>query len=178
MDASIIIAVVAVAVSVGSLAVSIWATRISKTSLRQATRVQEDSDRREFDRVRAELLNQISDCRAILDRTRIEIGTVQANFLAEPPAVQDLMANYTTLFSQYLPTVENALKGTDELWREVAQWEPTKSHTELMDASAVLYRSLQDDKSTHETGIYLVNRFTTQLELARHRVLGSSAGQS
>ena len=175
MDTSIVIAIIAVAVSIGSFAVSVWATRISKESLEHVTSVQEKTERREFDRVRAELLNQIADCRAVLDRTRIEIGTLQANFLAEPTAVQSLMANYTSLFSGCLPNVESALKGTDELWREVAQWEPTKSHKELMDARAVLYRSLQDDKSVYENGMYLVSRFAAQLEIARHRVRGGLA---
>lgn len=178
MDTSIVIAIIAVAVSIGSFAVSVWATRISKKSLEHATSVQAGIDRREFDRVRAELLNQIADCRAVLDRTRIEIGTLQANFLAEPTAVQSLMANYTGLFSEYLPNVESALRGTDELWREVAQWEPAKSHNELMDARAVLYRSLQDDKSAYENGMYLVSRFTAQLEVARQRVLSGMASGS
>ncbi len=177
MDTSIVIAIIAVAISIGSFAVSIWATRISKKSLDHATNVQEEADRREFDRVRAELLNSIADCRAVLDRTRIEIGTLQANFLAEPTAVQSLMANYTSLFSEYLPNVESALRGTDELWREVAQWEPAKSHKELMDARAVLYRSLQDDKSAYENGMYLVSRFTAQLEIARHRMMGGRASE-
>ena len=171
MDISIALSLIALAVSAGGLAVSLWATRISKRSLEHSQGVQKEAERREFDAVRADLLNQIADGRAVLDRTRIEIGTLRANFLAEPATVQALMVNFTGLFSEFLPKVELGIRQADELWAQVAQWDSTKSHKELMDAIAVLYRSLQDDKAAQESGMYLVNRFTVHLESARQRAL-------
>jgi len=176
MDPSTALSLAALVVSVGSLGVAVWANRISKKALAHSMRAQEEGDQREFDRIRAELLNQISDSRAVLERTRLEIGTLQANFRAEPPAVQSLMANYTGLFSEYLPSVERAITRCDQLWREVSEWGRSKSHTELMEARAVLYRSLQDDRSAQESGTYLVNEFTTKLELARRRHAATNAG--
>ena len=164
------ISIVALIISIGSLAVTLWATRISKRSLDHAINVQERSDLKEFERARADLLNQISDSRAILDKTRIEIGTLQANFQAEPVAVQALMANYTGLFSQYLPRVEQAIRQCDELWTDVSGWSTDKGHTDLMQARAVLYRSLMDDEIVQDSAIYMVNVFKVKLELAKQQV--------
>lgn len=174
MDLSTMISIVALIISIGGLAVTLWATRISKRSLDHAINVQERSDLKEFERVRAELLNQISDSGAILDKTRIEIGTLQANFQAEPPAVQALMANYIGLFSQFLPKVERAIRQCEELWTEVSGWSSNKGHTDLMQARAVLYRSLKDDQSVQESGIYMVNAFKVRLELIKRQMGGQT----
>ena len=171
MDIPTMISIVALIISIGGLAVTLWATRISRRSLGHAIRVQQRSDLKEFERVRAELLDQVSDSRVILDRNRIEIGTLQANFQAEPPAVQARMANYTTLFSQYLPKVERAIRQCDELWKDVLGWRSDKEHADLMEARAVLYRSLKDDEIANGSGIFLVNAFKVRLELAKYQVL-------
>lgn len=179
MDLPTIVSIVALIMSFGGLAVTLWATRISKRALEHAIEIQEGSDLKEFERVRAELLNQISDSRAILDKARIEVGTIQASLQAEPAAVQVLMANYTALFSHYLPKVEQAIHQCDELWTDVSGWSSDKGQTDLMHARAVLYRSLKDDEIVHESGIYMVNAFKVKLELAKQQVLLTrSAGGS
>jgi hypothetical protein len=177
MDLSTMISIVALIISLGGLAVTLWATRISKRSLEHAIGVQKRSDLKEFERVHAELLNQISDSRAILDKTRIEIGTLQANFHAEPVAVKALLANFTGLFSEYLPKVEQAIRQCDELWTDVSGWSSDKAHADLMRARAVLYRSLKDDETVREAGIYLVNSFKVKLELARQQVRADLASR-
>jgi hypothetical protein len=159
----------ALVVSIGSLAIAIWATRISKTSLDHAVSVQQESDKREFERSRADLLNQVSDSRAILDKTRIEIGTLRADFQVEPQTVQAAMANYTTLFSDYLPKIEETIRQCDQLWESISAWGADKGYADLMQARAALYRSLKDDELAKESGIYLVGTFRTKLESARKK---------
>lgn len=109
-------------VSVGSFAITIWATQISKKSLQHAIEAQTRSDEKDFESTRAELMNQISDCRSLLDKTRIEIGTARAYFDAEPVAVQNLLKSYTGLFNEYLPSVEHAIGQCDEDWNHVSLW--------------------------------------------------------
>ena len=170
MNLPFMISIIALLISIGGLAVTFWATRISRRSLEHAINVQKHSDLKEFERVRTELLNQISDNRSILDKTRIEIGTLQANFQAEPDLVQTLMANFIGLFSQFLPKVEQTIRQCDELWSDVSGWSSDKGHSDLMQARAVLYRALKDDEAVQESGIYLVNRFKMKLELAKQQV--------
>ena len=169
MDLPTIVSCVALIVSIGSLGVTMWATQISSRALEHAIGVQQRSEEKEFERLRTELLNQISDSRAVLDKTRIEIGTLQANFQAEPRQVQGLMANYTSLFTEYLPKVHMSIQQLDALWTEVSGWGKEKGHRELMEARAVLYRSLKDDEVVQDSGIYLANVFKAKLELAKQQ---------
>ena len=170
MDWPITLSIIAVLISLGSFGVTIWATRISKRSLDYAIDVQENMEEKEFDRLRTDLLMQIADSRRILDKTRIEIGTIKANFDAEPQPVQVIMSSYTNLFTQYLPKVETSIQQLDDLWQEVAGWSSEKSHKELMDAKAVLYRSLKDDEVVYDSGVYMVNEFKAKLEMAKDHV--------
>lgn len=174
MDLPTFLSLLAVIISIAGFGVSVWATRISKRSHDHGTQVHQGNERREFDRVRSDLLAQISESRAVLDRARIEVGTLEAEFRGEPEPVQRLMASYTHLFSDYLPRIEVGIRQCDDLWRDVSTWDSTKSHAELMAARAVLHRSFQDEKIAHETAVYLVSRFTAKLEVARQIAAAAS----
>ena len=80
------------------------------------------------------------------------------------------MSNYTNLFTEYLPKVEGSIRQLDSLWQDVAGWSSEKTHKELMDAKAVLYRSLKDDEVVYDSGTYMVNEFKTKLEMAKEHV--------
>ena len=173
MDLPTGISIVALLVSIGSLGITVWATKLSKSSLDHAIDVQQKGEEKEFERLRAELLMQVADSRRLLDKTRIEIGTIKADFDAEPQPVQVLMRNYTNLFTDYLPKVEASIAQLDALWKEVSGWSKEKSHRELMDTKAVLYRSLKDDEVVYDSGIYMVNVFKAKLEMAKQYVSGA-----
>lgn len=113
---------------------------------------------------------QISDSRRILEKTRIEIGTIKANFDAESQPVQVLMTNYTKLFTEYLPGVESNIKQLDALWRDVSGWTDEKDYKKLMEAKATLYHSSKDDEQVYESAIFCVKEFKTKLELAKQHV--------
>ncbi len=167
MDMPTAIALIAVLISLGSFGVTIWATRLSKKSLDHAIAIQISGEEKDFEKLRADLLMQIADSRRLLDKTRIEIGTLKANFDAEQQPVKVLMTNYTNLFTDYLPKVEASIQQCDMLWKEVSGWSKNKSHRELMDAKAVLYRSLKDDEVVYDSGLYCVNLFKAKLEMAK-----------
>jgi hypothetical protein len=63
---------------------------------------------------------QIADSRRFLDKTRIEIGTLRADFDAEKQPVKVVMAGYTNLFTDYLPKVEASIAQLDVLWKDVS----------------------------------------------------------
>jgi hypothetical protein len=117
----------------------------------------------------------IADDRRVLDKTRIEIGTLKVDFYAEAQLIQVIMRDYTNLFTNYLPRVEASINQLDILWKEVSGWSKDKSYRELMDAKAVLYRSLKDDEVVYDSGIYKINEFKAQLEVARQRVSQSGS---
>lgn len=170
MDLSVTISIIAIIVSLGSLGVAIWATRISKTSLDHAIKVQEKSDEKEIEMLRSELLMQLADNRRILDKTRIEIGTIKADFDAQPHSVQVMMSNYIDLFTSYLPKVEASIQQLDGLWQEISGWSKEKEYKELMEAKAVFYRSQKDDEVVYDSGMYMVNEFKMKLALAKEHI--------
>jgi hypothetical protein len=171
MDLPTEISIFAFLVSIGSLCVTVWATKLSQKSLDHAIDIQTKAEEKEFDKLRTDLLMQLADSRRLLDKTRIEIGTFKADFDAEPHAVQDIMSNYTSLFTDYLPRVEASIEQLDMLWKEVSAWSKEKSHREIMDTKAVLYRSLKDDEVVYDSGIYAVNEFKAKLATAKESVM-------
>jgi hypothetical protein len=146
------------------------ATRISRRALEHAIGSQQRNEEREFERLRTELLNQITDDRVILDKTRIEIGTLQANFQAESQQVQRLMSNYTNLFTEYLPRIHASIQQLDVLRADVSGWGKEKGHRELMQARAILYSSIKGDEVVQDSAVYCINVFKTKLELAKQQV--------
>ena len=75
-----------------------------------------------FEKERSELLEVINTSRSILDKTRIEIGTLKAQFDSESARVQSLLVNYTDLLTEFLPRVEAGVIQATTLWNEVAEW--------------------------------------------------------
>lgn len=170
MDTATTVSLGAVFVSIASLSVTLWATRLSNKSLNHAIEIQKKNEEKEFERLRTELLMQIADSRRLMDKTRIEIGTLKADFDAEPQPIKMIMKNYTNLFTDYFPRVEASVNQLDILWKDVSGWSKKKSYRELMDAKAVLYRSLKDDEVVYDVAIYLINVFKAQLEVARQKI--------
>lgn len=174
MDLTTGIAFIALIVSFGSLGVTVWATKLSKRSLEHAIDVQERTEEKELDRLRTDLLMQIADSRRLLDKTRIEIGTLKASFEGEQQPVQAIMRNYTQLFTEYLPKVEAAIAQLDVQWKDVSGWSKERGHRELLDSKALLYRCLKDDEVVYDSGMYMVNVFKGKLEMAKQYVTGAT----
>ena len=170
MDNATTISLGALLVSVGSLSVTLWATRLSNKSLNHAIEIQQKNEEKEFERLRTDLLMQVADSRRLMDKTRIEIGTLKADFEAEPQPIKMLMANYANLFTYYFPKVEDSISRLDILSKDVSGWPNEKSYRELMNAKALLYQSLKQDEVVYDVAIYLINEFKAQLQVARKKI--------
>lgn len=173
MDISIVISIISLFVSFGSFAVTMWATYISKRSLNHAIDIYQNTEEKDFERVRAELLIQVADNIRLLDKARIEIGTQKAYFDTESKAVRDLMRNYTNLFTDYLPKVEASISQLDAIWLELSSWSQDKGYRELMNTKALLYRCLKDDEQVYESAIYCVSVFQEKFKLAKQHMLSA-----
>ena len=164
------VAVVAAIVSIGSVAVAIWAASISKKALDHAIDVQDRSDARENDRAKADLLRRISDCRALLEKTRIEIGTAKANFDAEPEAVRGLMIHYnTSLFSDMYQSIQNEISQLDGWWDRIHSWKSGIPHNDLLAAQSTFYNDYHGYQTTEASAKYCLREFQEKLALAHDR---------
>lgn len=166
METTLAISIIALLISLGSFGVTILATRLSKKSLDHALKSYNINEEKEFERVRGEILMQIADNRRLLDKTRIEIGTLEANFEIEKQPVKVIMGKYTNLFSEYLPTIVEGIEQLDNEWEDVSSWTNETDHRTLIETKSRLYRALKDFEVAYDSGMYMINEFNEKLKLA------------
>lgn len=166
-DTTTWIAVDALIVSVLSFFAAAWATWVSHRTLVHTRRVHEEEQRITFERERSQLLEIINLSRSTLDKARIEIGALKADFDATPQPVQVLLKNYTQLFTEYLPRIESGVRQAAALWDEVAAWNPETEIYALVQHQARFHALLHEDQVAYEQGLHLVGRFREKLEMAR-----------
>ena len=168
-DAAIWIAAGALSVSGLSFLAALWATWVSHRAYKHSRATDERDQGLAFQRERAQLLDILNVSRGMLDTTRIEIGALKATFDAEPEPVKAMLVNYTTLFTEYLPTIEGALHRTNELWADIAKRDPNKDIDMLIQQQAILRSALHGDKVAHDQGLQMVATFREKLVSARQR---------
>ena len=91
IDQTTLLALIALVVSVCGFLVSIWSAVISHKALNHNRNSYEEQQRIAFERERSQLLEIFNDSRKLLDKTRIEIGALKAQFDAEPETVKALL---------------------------------------------------------------------------------------
>jgi hypothetical protein len=167
MEDQTLIAWLALGISALGFVTSIWSAWVSHRSYSHSRLAHEEEKRLAFEKERSELLEIINSSRKILDKTRIEIGTLKAQFEAEPQEIQALMVNYTNLFTEYLPKVEGGVRQATALWDEVAEWSPETSIYAMVMHQARFRALIHDDQTAHESALYCIGVFKEKLELAK-----------
>lgn len=165
-DTSTWIAILALAVSGLSFLAALWAAWVSHRTLKHAERVHTEERWIRFERERSELLQVINSSRLLLDRTRINIGALKARFDACPQSVKDTLANYTNLFTEYLPRVEAGVRQCNVLWDEIAEWDEVQGIEAIVRHQARYRALVNDDQIAHDQGVFLVDAFERKMEEA------------
>jgi hypothetical protein len=159
MSASVVIAGLALVVSILSLV-------ISKRSFERSGQVYEQARRDAVAQRKRELLVLMSDCRSSLNSTRVDIGALKAVFDAEPQAVQVLLVNYVGLFDGYLPSVAGALESLEVHSKAVANWAGAISLADLEHQYARIYDDLKTFQFAGAQATSLIATFKEKLALA------------
>ena len=170
METSVIIALIALIVSIGSLLITWWATNISKTSLEHAIETSNKSDRNNNEREKLDLLQSLSEARAVLERTRIDIGALKANFDAETQPVREPMKSYTSLFNSYLPKIEITSKQIEEDWSKLMEYSDDISFHDLIRHKAIYNERLTNFEIVRDNAIHLMAEFEIKLKQAKEYV--------
>ncbi|PPD53786.1 MAG: hypothetical protein CTY10_08255 [Methylotenera sp.] len=167
MEDEKLIAWIALGISILSFGTSIWSAFIGHRSYNHTKSVHETELELAFEKERSELLEIINTSRSILDKTRIEIGTLKAEFDSEHAKVQALLANYTNLFTEFLPRIEAGVTQATMLWNEVAEWN-FKTGIKAMVSHQSRYRALiHEDQTVHESALYCIKVFRDKLDRAK-----------
>ena len=170
------VSILALAVSALSFIAAGWAAWVSHRTLNHAQRVHLEDRRVSFERERSQLLEIINTSRSLLDRTRIKIGTLKANFDASPQPVQRLMQSYANLFTEYYPRIEAGVRQAAMLWDEVAEWDQDRGIQGLVRHQARFRALLHEDQVAHDQGVFLVNIFEAKFAEATKRVAEAARG--
>ena len=169
-DTSTWVSIVALVVSALSFFAAMWAAWVSHRTLEHARAVHQEERRLSFERERSQLLETINTSRLLLDRTRIKIGTLKAQFDAAPQPVQALLQNYTDLFTDYLPRVEAGVRQCGMLWSEIAEWNQDTGIHALVQHQAKLRAVVNDDQIAHDQGLFLIGVFEEKMAEATEYV--------
>jgi hypothetical protein len=170
IDQTTLLALIALVISVCGFLVSIWSAVISHKALNHNRNSYEEQQRIAFERERSQLLEIFNDSRKLLDKTRIEIGALKAQFDSESEPVKELLVNYTDLFSKYLPMITGGLRQANALWNEVANWDESTGIHALVHHQARFRALVLDDQRAHDQGLYCVSVFKEKLKLAKEKI--------
>ena len=170
------VSVLALVASALSFLAALFAAVVSHRSLSHARRVHEEDRRIAFERERSQLLEVINTGRALLDKTRIKIGVLKANFDASPEAVKAQLTGYTNLFTEYYPRIEAGVRQGSMLWDEVAGWNQDHGVEALVKHQAKFRALLHEDQVAHDAGIYAVTIFESKLAEATKRLSSNAFG--
>ncbi len=161
------ISISAFAISILSLIAAGWSSWISHRALKHTREVYEQESTLSFAKEKAELLEVINTSRRLLDATRIAIELLQSQFSAEPKPVQEMMRNYTNLFTEYLPQIEGSLRQATSLWNEVFDWNEKTGRSTLVHHQAKFRALIHEDQVAHDSAIYCISVFKRELNKAR-----------
>ena len=154
----------------GALAVSLISLYLSNKSLKNSKVATEASQAIRTAEAKSELLAILSECRAVLNRTRIDIGALKAIYDNEKQPVQVLLQNFISLFTEYLPTVETALAQVEADWKSVQSWANEISVSDILRRKSDFQDNLKDYENTHEQAVYLIEEFRNVLAKARRYI--------
>ena len=143
----------------GALAVSLISLYLSNKSLKNSKVATEASQAIRTAEAKSELLAILSECRAVLNRTRIDIGALKAIYDNEKQPVQVLLQNFISLFTEYLPTVETALAQVEADWKSVQSWANEISVSDILRRKSDFQDNLKDYENAHEQAVRLIEEF-------------------
>ena len=154
MEISDYIAALALIISFSSLCVA-------KRSLDHSKTTQKKSDQIFFDNEKNELLQMLSNNKSLLNKARIEIGALKANFEIEPQSVKNLMNQYANIFTEFLPKIEKAICNLEELHGKIHKWKDDISHKDIIRCKAEFYEDLKGFEITYEAAFACASKFGT-----------------
>ncbi len=167
MNTSDVIAIFALVISFGSL-------YINKIALDNAKEIQKDAEKKLIENEKINLLKQISDNKSILNKTRIEIGALRANFEIEPQPVKVIMRQFTNIFTESLPSIEDVISYLEDTYNNITNWRGEMSYSDILHTKASYHEDLKQFEISHEQAIQCIAIFKEKLKLAKEHVNGAT----
>lgn len=116
----------------------------------------------------------LSDNKSILNKARIEIGALKADFDAESQPVKTLMSKYTDLFTSFLPKIEDAISYLEEMHEKIHNWKGNISRKDIMRYKAEYYEDKKGFEISLDSAIACTAIFKEKLVQAKQYAAGST----
>jgi hypothetical protein len=150
-----------------ALVVSVISLYLSKRSFEYSRSATETSQNIRAAEAKTELLALLSECRSVLNRTRIDIGALKAIYDTESQSVHALMVNYVSLFTEYLPRIEAALEQVETDWAAVQSWTNEIGTADLLRRQSEYHDGLKSFQNAHEQSVHMIEKFRIVLAEAK-----------
>jgi len=167
MDSFDYLAVLALVISLGSLLVN-------KKALDNAKSAQESADDKLIESEKSEILKQISDNKSVLNKARVEIGALKANFNIESQPVQEMMTNFTSLFTDNLPTIEKEIFLLETDYATIINLQEKLSYSDVVEYKATCYERFKQCEIGNEQAMQCIKIFKEKLKLAQAHAHGAT----
>lgn len=170
MDAGDVIPIAAALISVGSVSVAIWATGLSRKALNLATRTQTKAEEKEFAHTKSDLLNQVADTMALLERRKIDLGMQMAAYETQTQPVRKILENDRETCASLLTQTEIALKDLEKGWNLVNSWNQSKPFEDLMSLRSLLYKEIKETEVAQRSTEQVIESFKANLQTVQERL--------
>ena len=170
---STLLSIIALLISIGSVAISLWSTFISKNSFEHTLKAQSRADDEDFEKLRLQVLMQVADNTEVMRQYLIKVNGLKIRYDNDPPAVKELLRNYTAIFTDYLPRVVFALQNLDKEWKNVSAYSGKDDYKKLMNEKANLYLAWKANEAIKASAQYMIEDFTQKLDMAEKQASDS-----
>ena len=161
------ISALALIISSISLYLAIMSFRHSKATQKKADQIFIDSEKNE-------LLKMLSDNKSLLNKARIEIGALKADFEIESQPVKTIMNQYTNIFTTTLPMLEDAIYNLEELHNNIHNWKGNISHKDIIRHKAEYYEDMKGFEVTYEQAVACTTTFKEKLFKVKQHTTGAT----
>lgn len=167
MESSDYIAAFALLISLGSL-------YLSKKSFDHTKLSQKNAESQLIENEKTKLLQLLSNNKSLLNKARIEIGALKADFEIESQPIKIIMTQYTNLFTEFLPKIEDAMAYIDNHYNDIVKWRGDISYTSIMRSKAACHEALKDFEISHEQAVKCIEIFKEKLQMAKEYTNGAT----
>ena len=151
------------AIAVLALVVSAISALVSYKAYKHTVGSQQLETTLAFERDKSELLMYLEQSRNLFSAAQREIENVRFVLAHEPPAVQQALASYNNLFTEFLPRLVAAERQASTLWQDIYEWRDTSGRSAFAHHTPRYRASVENDRVAHSSALKCVAELRSQI---------------
>lgn len=151
------------AIAVLALVVSAISALVSYKAYKHTVGSQQLETTLAFEKDKSELLMYLEQSRNLFSAAQREIENVRVVLAHEPLAVQQALASYNNLFTEFLPRLVGAERQASTLWQEIYEWRDTSGRSAFAHHMPRYRASVENDRVAHSSALKCVAELRLQI---------------